>query len=307
MSELSEQPHREMCDFLEDLVKPLFAKDYGSNPNAKPRKGLLLVPRGTFKTSLGVIGLAIHCLERNPNLAILIDMHNHEEAKSRLQEIKGHIDSELFIQTFGDWKKVNEKRTAKWSDTAIIISRRTRVNKDASIDTAGIDKSKNGGHFDLIICDDLHDENNTATRRMRDKVSTHIHALDPILNPGGTLLIIGTRWHADDAYGRIIKKDDKLAEKGDEMEYKRLIRGAFIGDDQQLYFPSRLNDEFLADKRKHLPSKLFSVWYLNQAKEDADKVFPIELMSFWEGQYIGGFFPLVEITGVRKFKHDTAA
>jgi hypothetical protein len=272
------QPHTEMCGYLDDIVQSVLY------PTASliQTKGMLLVPRGCFKTTVGTVALSLKVLEANPNARILIDTHTWDYSCQILSEIKQHLEyNEAFIKLFGDWKE----NSTKWAEDAITIGRRTQALKEPSIDTSGVDKSKNGGHYDLIIADDLHEEKNSATEAGRVKVWRHIQSLYPILNPGGVLLLNGTRWHHSDAYGRIIQKN-REAFKAQKPEPFRVLHRSCFNKDGTLYFPTQLTHEFLAQMRLECDDKMFAVWYLNQPIEDSSKYFPEKYIQFFDGSYV---------------------
>jgi hypothetical protein len=276
-NQMEPQPHSEMCLWIDDLVQRVI------NPqqDMQQTKGMMLVPRGCFKTSVATIGLALKVLEANPNARILIDTHTWDFSQQILSEIKHHIENnETLIELFGDWKE----GSTKWAEDAITIGRRTMALKEPSIDTSGVDKSKNGGHYDLIIGDDLHQERNSANEEGRKKVRDHIQNLYPILDPGGVLLLNGTRWHHADAYGWILTKNREAEKARKEPPYRTLLRGAFL-QDGTLYFPTRLTDEFLAQQRLELDDKKFAVWYLNKPIEESSKIFPSNFIRFFDGNY----------------------
>lgn len=54
-----------------------------------------------------------------------------------------------------------------------ILAHRVTSKKEPSIEASGIDVTKNGMHYDLIIFDDLHSEVNTQTKDQIDKAINH--------------------------------------------------------------------------------------------------------------------------------------
>jgi len=287
---MNAQPHVEMCDFIESLIPNVLA---GTTDEGQQTKGLMLVPRGCFKTTIGTVSLAIHVLERNPNARILIYSHTWDYSMQILQEIKYHLEfNETFIELFGDWKEGSQL----WDRQAIKIGLRTEAKKEPSIDTAGADKSKNGGHYDLIICDDLHEERNSANATQRAKIWNLIQNIGPILEPGGTLLVTGTRWDERDAYSKILELNEKVRKENARIAlqdshrpplhqpYKTLIRSAFLPD-MTLYAPTILTDDMLAQKRLGMDDKKFAKFYLNKTIEDGSKFFQSNLIKWYSGTY----------------------
>jgi phage terminase large subunit-like protein len=269
------QPHDEMCKFCIDLCPDITFKTPGKH------YGMLLVPRDTFKSTIVVVGLSLYLLVKNPNLCILIDSYRHDVAKARLKAIKTHIErNKTFRKLFGNWKP--EHREDVWSDESINIKPRQDSNSvvvDFSIDTSCVDRPKTGSHPDVILVDDAHNRENASSPTMRAKVFAHIGEFTPMLKPGGTQIVVGTRWAHNDAYGRIIKEDRKNFEETGKYTYKILVRGAYWTNAKgirQYYFPTRLDEKALeaAKRTPGMTEYLFRSQYFNETIESATNMFP---------------------------------
>lgn len=166
------------------------------------KRKLIVMPRGTFKSSLGSVSYPIWCLNRDPNERILLDSEIYSNSKNFLREIKMHLMSEKLTSIYGEYYN-----QSCWNEGEIIIKQRTRVLKEASITASGIGAEKTGQHYFRIICDDLNSPSNSQTKEGREKVLQHYRYLTSILEPNGTLVIIGTRFSADDIPGYILKNE----------------------------------------------------------------------------------------------------
>lgn len=275
---MSPQPHYDLCNIMEEAVGDCQFR--GSEQTCI----LIGVPRGAFKTSIATRGLPIGVLARNPNARILFDAFRHDVSKERLGAVASDIASNTALHRLygNDWKPAF--REAPWSDSRIVISKRTKVLKEPSIDTSGVDRSKTGSHYDLIIADDLVTDTNIRTAENRQKVYDHIMDLLPILEPGGTLILIFTRWHADDAYGKIIRIDEDRERNGKKPFFKKLIRSCFDGPNG-LYFPTKHTFEFLSNAREQLRERKFSCQYLNKPIADTDRTFKMEHLQEVDFQF----------------------
>jgi len=272
MRDMMPQPHYDLCNIFESAVGDC-------QFSGKSQKLIMVgVPRGSFKTSIATEGLPLGVLKRNPNARILLDSFRHDVSKERLSATAGHItNNTAFHRLYGnDWKPAF--REAAWSDSRITISKRTKILKEPSIDTSGVDRSKTGSHYDLIIADDLVTDTNIYTAKSRQKVYDHIMDLLPILEPGGTLVLIFTRWHTDDAYGKIIRIDEDRVRNGKPPFFEKLIRSCFDGPNG-LYFPSKQDFEFLCNKREQLKERKFSCQYLNNPISDSDRTFKMDCLQ----------------------------
>ena len=180
--------HRDMCLALQ---------------SPSPRK-LIVMPRGTFKSSIGVVGYSIWLLINNPNLCILIDSEVYTNSKNFIREIKAHLTSDKFRQVFGEWQG------EVWTEGEIIVAARTINKKEGSIVASGVGAIKVGQHFDVYIGDDLNSNKNSGTSEGCEKVINHFRYTMSILEPEGTAVVIGTRYSQQDLIQSII--DNELEE-----------------------------------------------------------------------------------------------
>jgi len=186
------------------------------------KRKLVVLPRGSFKSSLGSVAYPIWRLLRDPNLTILLDSELYTNSKNLLREIKGHLASSSFIRIFGDLTGT------KWDEGEIILANRTRNRKEASITVGGIETTKVGQHYDLIIGDDYNSAQNSDTPEKCQKVIDHFKYNLNILNPGGEYLVIGTRYAELDVIGFLLSTvlEEKYLAEG------KLIRGSPQDEDQ---------------------------------------------------------------------------
>jgi len=163
---------------------------------AATTRKLIVMPRGTFKSSLVSVAYPIWCLNRNPNLRVLLDSEIYSNSKNFLREIKGHLQSERLTRVFGQYGP-----TEVWNEGEVTIKQRTLIKKEASITCTGIGAEKTGQHYDLVLMDDMNSPKNSNTPEGCQKVVDHYKYMNAILDPGGTLAIVGTRYSAADLIG----------------------------------------------------------------------------------------------------------
>ena len=294
-SDMCPQPHYEVCNELEWAVGD--CKFHGD----QQRSLLVLLPRDSFKTVIGVQALAVAVLTRNPNARILITSHKQMQANQRASAVRKTFErNEAFLKKYGDdWKP--EFREEQWSDGKFTIMRRTHKDlREPSVQAAAVGADVTGSHFDLILVDDIVNLENSYTRESRDKVHDYLSSLYPHLEPGGTLIVIGTRWHDDDVYGRVIAEDEKRTKRGESPIYRKLIRGCYDGLNG-LFFPTRLTHNFLSDmKSKMRSARIFAANYLNQTIADEDKTFKKEYLQIKQFE----FFQSGKFGGVVRTEHE---
>lgn len=254
-------------DEYESPIEKLSEKDYDQFDPQKNQL-LLLMPRGTFKSSVVTIGFALQMMLIDQDIRILIDSETFSKAKAFLAEIKGHLESnekyrEVYHHIYGSYPDAKRK-TDLWSDSQLNISSRKRARKEPTISCGGVDVTKNGMHYDLIIMDDLHSELNTANKDQIDKVVQHYKLAYSLLDPGKPLIVIGTRWDYNDVYQHILDNESD--------NFNIMIRKA-IQPDGSLFFPERLSQAFLDKTKKTQGSYLFSCQYMNEPVDDESATF----------------------------------
>lgn len=166
------------------------------------KRKLICVPRGCLKSSLACVAYPIYLLINDPNLRILVDSELYTNSATFLREIKSHVQSKDFVSLFGNWK------TKVWNESEIVISRRTKKLKEASITVGGVGTTKVGQHYDVIIGDDYNSPSNTNSSENAKKVIQHYRYNLSILEPGGVYAVVGTRYSASDLIGHILDNEE---------------------------------------------------------------------------------------------------
>lgn len=248
-AEMERRPHSAVGDFIQSaLVDKAHALD--------------LEPRGSFKTTQITQGSPIWVLERDPNARILLDSSILQNSIDNLRVIKAHYESNAkFRYLYGD------RVGSYWVTEEITIRSRTDLKlKEPSIRCSSVERTQVGPHYTHIFCDDVVSDLNSRSIDGRRAVIDHFKLLFSLLDPGGVLILAGTRYHYDDLYGFILKE---------LPQFRRRVKNAETsGPGGTLYFPQRLSAEFLAATKAIQGRSLYAAQYLNDpAPEDADSKF----------------------------------
>lgn len=251
--------------------------------NRKSRKKLILVPRGHLKTSMITKGFSIQSILRDPNIRILITNQVWDKAREMLYEIKQMLeDKSILPKLFGDFV------SDRWREDDIVIKQRTKALAAPTIGTSGVEAELTSSHYDLIFCDDLQGEKNFQTPEQREKVKRYYRSMMDLLEPGGLMIVIGTRWHLDDVYQYIIDN---------ESEYYDITVRKVI-EDGKIIFPEKFSKRFdsvlkswFAVKEqcmdfitylKKRPSEEFSSQYMNEPISIENQTFKREYFQYFE-------------------------
>lgn len=132
-----------------------------------------------------------------------------------------------------------------WStEGGMFVTGRKPGNPDASYLACGIDsKYLTGKHGKLIIIDDLHNEENSATAEQCEKVvqkysKTIVGRADPM---GARFIMAGRRWHEDDIYGQLKQSDWVVLElPAERAGATQLYYDIYVPDGMKCVFNDRV-------------------------------------------------------------------
>lgn len=218
---------------------------------SKKRLKMILVPRGTFKSTFITVGYSLQSLVNNRDERILIASGKQQNASKFLGEIKSHITmNESFKDHYGELYNPG----LKWSETEIELAGRSSGVREPSVSVIGVEGNLVSQHYSKIIWDDLVNEQNIITRDSALKVIDWWKRTHSLLDPDGEGIVVGTRWAFFELYQYI------LDELGDEVDI--FIRSCYK-EDGSLYFPELLGADKLEEIKRLQGSYIFSTFYLN--------------------------------------------
>lgn len=269
-------------DWLESKFHRALARFYDKYWNECQ---LHLHPRGHLKTTLLTITGSIRRIINDPDWTIGICANTDDNAKKIIHGIRSHfVKNEKFRDLFPEHAvrtKRDEGTTEKFTTPA-----RTKywitvpTVESFSIKTAAVSR-----HYWQLIFEDVQDAKNSRTKALRDEVeriySETLSLIDPLPQTGVSLHhIIGTRWHHDDLYGRILNDE----RRGDHR-FKVLItsfRKKNSDGEYDLLFPERRTQKYFDNMLTRQGPYVFSCQYENRPIRDEDKDFDISDLEFYE-------------------------
>ena len=200
------------------------------------KKKLILMPRGHLKSSIVTVAWVIQQLLINPNIRILITNSVWDRAREFLGQISALLThGSLLPQIFGSF----EGPTARFTQNEITIAQKTNTSaRGPSIRTAGSDSALAGSHCDILVHDDLVEESNINTSDQIQKIIRYYQNSLDLLDPGGIVIVIGTRWAMPDLYGHIMNKEmtsfnGHLTDVNTDVKWRDLLKlPSKIGPDQ---------------------------------------------------------------------------
>ena len=267
--------HKNVCNFIQ---------------HDKHRFKLLLLPRLTFKSSVITQGYSLWRIFNDKNIRILIYSDSLPKAQGFLRGIKNHIEGRAgrsrFKELCGDWKG-----SLTWNELQATVSLREEGAVEPTIDTAGVDASKVGMHYDLIIFDDIVSDLNVTSKQQMDKVYDTYKRSHSLLKRNGEVLVVGTRWSFGDMYSKILAESNvKPGDFGifseEENDWGIVLRSAEEEKEDGSLIFDNIGEESLTQKhldklKERQGSYLYSALYCNNPVDDEESLFKAKDFQFY--------------------------
>ncbi len=173
-------------------------------------KGMIIIGPGSSKSvTMSEIYPSFE-LGHDPTMTILGISAGEALMQGFLRSV---METVKFSRDFkGLFPKVRPDEGAGWSaDRGMFVTGREMGNPDANFAATGIDSKRlTGLHARLLLCDDLHDDQNAGTIEQCDKVWARWH--NTILGRGdprgARYIVAGRRWNQHDIYKRLMESEE---------------------------------------------------------------------------------------------------
>jgi predicted phage terminase large subunit-like protein len=238
----------------------------------KPSKRkLILIPRNHLKSTVITKCSSIQHVLNNPDSRILIANATWDNAKNFMGSIRKLLTHGSHLPAyFGRFD------SDTWNADALVVRQRKSILDSPTWASAGIDKELTSQHYDRIIADDLVAPKNSETAGQREKVFEYYLSLFDLLDPEGEIIVVGTRYHQDDLYARILEENESM------HNWDVFIRAAY-NDDGSILFPEKFTEAQLNEIRSRPRGAYhFASQYLNNPIDPAAAEFKQNQIRFYE-------------------------
>jgi hypothetical protein len=243
---------------------------------------LHLHPRGHLKTTLLTITATTRRILLDPNHTEGIMANTDDNASKMLGGIKSHfIENNKFRDLFPEHavrKKFDEGTTEKFSTPA----RTKKWITESTVETFSVKKAAVSRHYSHVTFEDIQDDKNAKTKSLRDDVDRRFGETLSLLNPDpktGLILwtMVGTRWHHDDVYGRLLKS---IKHTHNKSNIAVLITE--FENNGELLFPERRTWDYFDDMLDRQKEYVFNCQYRNTPIRDDQKDFFTEDLEYYD-------------------------
>jgi hypothetical protein len=256
-----------------------------TKPDAS-KKQLILLPRGHLKSHCVAVW-TVWQITRKPWSSIIYVSAGEELAKAQVYSIKNMLTCDEYRLLWPEMINAEEAKRDKWTAWSINVDhpeRKRRGTRDATLLVRTVKSNATGLHCSDLVFDDVVVPANAYSPAGRTEVRQAVSQFSSVLNPGGTIKAVGTRYHPKDIYGKWEKAkkpvfDKETGKKIDEvplweiMERKVEDAGDMTGEYLWPRTHSPMDDEWYG----------FDIEVLSEIKTQYDSVG--ELAQFYAQYY----------------------
>lgn len=173
-----------------------------SDPNASLAQ-LVLLPRAHLKSHCIAVW-TVWTITRDPTESIIYMVSGEDLGMAQIYAMKNMLTSDTYQALWPEMINKEEGKREKWSAWAINVDHPKRKEmgiRDNSILLKTVKSNFTGLHCDNIVYDDVVVPGNAYTETGRTEVKRAISQASSVLNPGGSIKAVGTRYHPRDIYG----------------------------------------------------------------------------------------------------------
>tara|TARA_R110002110_G_scaffold52496_2_gene152753 strand:- start:5676 stop:7385 length:1710 start_codon:yes stop_codon:yes gene_type:complete len=275
----------------------------------KKARLLLLAPRDHGKTEV-CISFATQQILLNRNIRILWICESLGQAKKRVRRVRELLMS---IKSQTDWCQEPEAgcvplkdSDSKWTETQLYV-KRTLHSTDPTLEAVGSGGAVTGGHFDIIIGDDLEDNKTVYSDNNRARTRDWFKAtVAPMLVRDGSFLIVGTRKHHDDLYSHLLESptwttvrdqaiitwpdDYKVHKHYDPVSDKDVVDFIEVIGQSKVLWQKERPVEYLLSEREEMTPLLFTREMQNDVQDDESA--PVKWAWLEQARDKGALYPM---------------
>jgi predicted phage terminase large subunit-like protein len=251
----------------------LMAKKFEEIADGKVRRLIINMPPRHTKSEFASYLLPAWFLGRYPHKKVIQCSNTAELAVGFGRKVRNLVDGETYAKIFPNVAlRTDSKAAGRWA-----------TNANGDYFAIGVGGTVTGKGADLLIIDDPHSEQEAALAASDPSVYDKVYewySSGPRqrLQPGGSIVIVMTRWGKRDLTGRVLQS--MVERDGDEWEIINLP--AIMPSGKPLWPEFWSLDELMALKEE-LPSSKWNAQYQQEPTSEEGAIVKREWWQIWEG------------------------
>jgi predicted phage terminase large subunit-like protein len=257
---ISGRHHKIMADAFERVAK------------GEIKRLIINMPPRHTKSEFASYLLPAWFLGKFPHKKVIQTSHTAELAVGFGRKVRNLVDSEVYNSIFPNLSlQADSKAAGRWN-----------TSKGGDYFAIGVGGAVTGKGADLLIIDDPHSEQEAALAQVNPEIydktyEWYTSGPRQRLQPGGSIVIVMTRWSQKDLTGQVLKSS---AQRGGE-EWKVIEFPAIMPSGNPLW-PEFWSLKELEALKEELPASKWNAQYQQQPTSDVSAIVKREWWQIWE-------------------------
>ena len=252
----------------------IIAEAFNRIANGESKRLIVALPPRHSKSEMASYLLPAWYLGRNPNKKVIQASNTAELAVGFGRRVRNLIDSERYQAIFPSVSLSKDSTAAgRWG-----------TNLDGEYFAIGVGGTMTGRGADLLIVDDPHTEADAAIAVAHPEVydktyEWYTSGPRQRLQPGGSIVILATRWSKRDLTGQVLKAAEQKG--GDQWE---IISFPALDEEDNPMWPEFWPKEELLNIRAELPASKWLAQYQQTPTSEEGAIIKRDWWRVWERQ-----------------------
>ena len=255
--------------FIEGRHHKIYAEKLQNVADGKSNRLIVNMPPRHTKSEFASYLFPSWLMGRKPTSKIIQATHTSELAVGFGRKVKNLIDSPEFSDIFpGVSLATDAKASGRWS-----------TNKGGEYYAVGVGGALAGRGADLLIIDDPVSEQDALSPSALDNIyEWYTSGPRQRLQPGGSIIIVMTRWSVRDLTAKVLKKQaEGGADQWEVVEFP-----AIFPDTDNVLWPEYWKKEELEAVRSSIPVGKWNAQYLQNPTAEEGAIIKREWWNIWE-------------------------
>ncbi len=247
-------------------------------------------PRHT-KSEFGSYLLPAWMVGRNPKLKIIQSTNTTELSVRFGRKAKQLMDSPEYKEVFKTRLREDSQAAGKWE-----------TEQGGEYYAAGVGSAITGRGADLLIIDDPHTEQDAMNNQALDRTyEWYTSGPRQRLQPGGSIVVIMTRWNQKDLTGRLLSaQSEAKADKWEVVEFPAIMTSG------KPVWPEYWKIEDLESVKASIPLTKWNAQYMQDPTSEEGAIIKREWWQDWEKDYMPRLDHVIQSYDTAFMKKETA-
>ena len=264
--------HKVWPHFIDGAHHVRMAKAFERVARGECKRLIINMPPRHTKSEFASYLLPAWFLGNFPHKKVIQTSHTAELAVGFGRKVRNLVDSEVFHEIFpGVGLRADSQAAGRWNTSA-----------GGDYFAIGVGGAVTGKGADILIIDDPHSEQEAALAEINPEIYDKVYEWYTSgprqrLQPGGSIIIVMTRWSKKDLTGQVIKSASQRG--GDEWE---VIEFPAILPSGNPLWPQFWSLKELSALKEELPNQKWMAQYMQNPTSEQSAIVKREWWQIWE-------------------------